>query len=285
MLEIIPGFGKGFAKVAETVFKTRSSLQDDIRKSTKEVLNVSIEDSDPYIIRVNSNAEAKKISSSINDFCAPHIQGWWLDTQDKLVREGTQIREALVLKIQEDIQQISNGISKHLGQSLQVDLNINKIQFPKFDFQGIDARVKHQQEVITRTRKEEETKSRCCKSDEVYYVDVEYEDKLEFYEINLRQTVNQIKQKIDEQASRNQHLLERVIEDQISKDFRNAEQQINDYIKRFKNEFDCLLKEREAKQTEADKISETLNLQKDILSKYLYELNDIMASLKQWKPN
>jgi GTPase Era involved in 16S rRNA processing len=285
LLEIIPGFRKGFAKVAKTVFKTRSSLRDDIIKFSPEVLSVSIHNSDPYTIRVNSNAEAKKISSTINDFCAPHIQGWWLDTQDKLVREGTQIREALVLKIQEDIQQISNEISKYLGQSLQVELNINEIQFPKFDFKGIDARVKHQQEVIKRTRKEEKRKSRCCESDKVYHVDVPYEDKLDFYEIDLRQTVNQIKQKIDEQVSRNQHLLERVIEDQISKDFRNAEQQINDYIKRFQNEFDCLLKERETKQVEADKIREDLNLQKDILSKYLYELNDIVASLKQWKPN
>lgn len=128
-------------------------------------------------------------------------------------------------------------------------------------------------------------KSRCCDSDQVYQVDVPYEDKLDFYEIDLRQTVNQIKQKIDEQVSRNQHLLERVIEHQISEDFRNAEHQINNYIKRFQNEFDCLLIERETKQTEADKIRVTLNLQKDILSKYLYELNDICTSLNQWKPN
>ena len=139
--------------------------------------------------------------------------------------------------------------------------------------------------MIERTRKEDRNESRCCKSDHVYQVDVPYEDKLNFYEIDLRQTVSQIKQNIDEQVSRNQHLLERVIEDQISKDFRNAEQQINDYIKRFQNEFDCLLKERETKQTEADKIREALNFQKDILSKYLFELNNIMASLKQWKPN
>jgi len=185
------------------------------------------------------------------------------------------------LKIQEDIQQISNEISKYLGQSLQVELNINKIQFPQFDFKGIDANVKHQQQVIQRTKTE--TKSNCC--DEKYEETVTYDDKQNFYDIDLRQTVNQIKQKIDEQVSRNQHLLERVIEDQISKDFRNAEHQINNYIKRFQNEFDCLLIERETKQTEADKIRVTLNLQKEILSKYLYELNDICTSLNQWKPN
>jgi hypothetical protein len=54
---------------------------------------------------------------------------------------------------------------------LQVELNINPIQFPRFEFEGIDAKIEHQQQVFTKgtERKETGRKSRCCNSDEVYY--------------------------------------------------------------------------------------------------------------------
>ncbi len=291
-LGFIPVIGQGLGKVLRGVMKTRNSLLNTMKEDVPELFNNndnsvdsnSTEILDPCIVRVNTRAEAQKIENTINNFCAPHIQRWWLDTQDKLVREGTKIREALVKKIQNDIQQISNELSDYLGQALQVQLNINEIQFPCFDFPGIDTKIQQQQEVFIRTRREERRKSRCCDSDKVYYVNVEYQDKREFYEVDLRQTVQLINQKIDEQVSRNQELLERVIEKQIAEDFRNAEQQINDYIKRFQDEFDRLLKERETKEVEADQIRKTLNLQKDKLNKYLGELTVIRASLDSWKP-
>jgi len=291
VLEFIPGIGKVLGKGLKTVLKTRNSLLDSMQQSVPNSLNIndsgyqnSFEISDSYIIRAKTRAEAQKISSTINDFCAPHIQSWWLDTQDKLVRDGTKIREALVKKIQEDIQQISNELSQYLGQSLNVHININDIQFPSFDFQKIDAKIEYQQEVFTRTRKEARKDSSCCKSDKVYYVDVSYQDKHEFYEIDLRQTAKQIKQKIDEQVSKNQQLLQRVIEKQIEEDFRSAEQQITDFIKMFQDDFDRLLKERNTKESEAKQIRETLNIHKDKLNKYLLELTAIRVSLNSWKP-
>ncbi len=291
VLEFIPGIGKVLGKGLKTVLKTRNSLLDSMQQSVPNSLNIndsgyqnSFEISDSYIIRAKTRAEAQKISSTINDFCAPHIQSWWLDTQDKLVRDGTKIREALVKKIQEDIQQISNELSQYLGQSLNVHININDIQFPSFDFQKIDAKIEYQQEVFIRTRKEARKDSSCCKSDKVYYVDVSYQDKHEFYEIDLRQTAKQIKQKIDEQVSKNQQLLQRVIEKQIEEDFRSAEQQINDFIKMFQDDFDRLLKERNTKESEAKQIRETLNIHKDKLNKYLLELTAIRVSLNSWKP-
>lgn len=208
----------------------------------------------------------------------------WLDTQDTLLREGTQIRRKLAIKIKTDIQQISNELSNYLGDALQVELNINPIQFPSFEFWGIDAKIKQQQEVFKRTEKEEKTKSRCCDSHEVYYVDVEYEDKREYYEVDLHETARLIKLKIDEQVSRNQQLLQRVIQKQIEEDFRSAEQQINDYIKRFQDEFDRVLRERETKEAEGDRIREMLEIQKAQLNQYLHELTTIQASLYSWKP-
>ena len=171
-----------------------------------------------------------------------------------------------------------------MGKALQVKLNVNPIQFPRFEFNGIDANIKQQQEVFTRTQKQTKTRSRCCDSDEVYSVDVEYEDKQDFYEINLLQTAQLINAKIDEQVSRNRELLQRVIEKQIAEDFKRAEQQINDYIKKFQDDFNSLLRERETKEAESDEILSTLNIQKEKLNEYLQELKSIRESLNTWKP-
>lgn len=284
LLEQVPFYGKALSKY----FKIASPLINALFGVVPEVFNnddsTQDEKFDPYIARVKTKKEAQKIGSTINEFCAPHIQNWWIETQDALIREGTIIREKLVQKIQEDIQQISDELSNYLGVALQVELNINPIQFPSFEFQGIDAEIKKQQEVFKRSRTEKRTASRCCDSDKVYYVDVPFEDKLDIYEVNLRQTADAIKTKIDEQVSRNRELLQRVIEKQISDDFRSAEKQINDYINRFQSELDRLLRERETKEAEANQIRAMLESQKVKLNEYLSELGSIHASLESWKP-
>lgn len=287
---ILDFFSKGLGNIFRVGVKGGTSLIKSLSKSAPEVFDFSDDsnenqtNSDPYIIKVKNKKDAQKISKTINEFCSPLIQSFWLDTQDTLVRDGTNIREKLALKIQGDIQQISDELSDYLGKALQVELNVNPIQFPKFDFKGIDANVKKQQEVFTRTKTEERKTSGCCSSSEVYYVDVEYPEKQEFYEIDLHQTAHLINLKIDEQVSRNRELLQRVIEKQIADDFKKAEQQINDYIKKFQDDFDSLLKERETKQTESDEILNTLNLQKEKLNEYLQELKSIRESLNTWKP-
>jgi hypothetical protein len=45
-----------------------------------------------------------------------------------------------------------------------------------------------------------------------------------------------------------------------------------------------LLKERETKEAESDKIINSLNLQKEKLNEYLQELISIRQSLNTWKP-
>ncbi|MEQ9371978.1 MAG: dynamin family protein [Coleofasciculus chthonoplastes F3-SA18-01] len=230
-------------------------------------------------IKVTTEAEAKQIGRTINEFCAPHIQNWWIDTQDQLIREGGQIREELVQKIQEDVQQISNELSDYLGEALQVELNINPIQFPGFEFKGIDAIIQDQQEVYRR----KETKTKCC-SKETYDVEAKVDSHRSFYEVDLGETARLIKSKIDEQVKRNLALLERVIEKQVSADFRSAEQQINEYIQRFQDELDSLLRDWETKEAEAEQIRAKLEDQKTALNEYLSELTSIRESLNTWKP-
>jgi predicted nucleic acid-binding Zn-ribbon protein len=102
--------------------------------------------------------------------------------------------------------------------------------------------------------------------------------------VDLRQTAELIYLKIDEQAARNRELLQRVIDKQISEDFKSAEKQINDYIKRFQDEFDQLLKQRETREAEASEIRGMLEAQKVQLTEYLQELTSTRQSLDSWKP-
>jgi hypothetical protein len=282
-------------------FETKTSLVDNLKNAIPIIFdNVNDEyykSPDPYKIRCKTQEEAENIKNSINQYCTPHIKTWWLNTQDTLVRHGTQIREELVHSIQNDIQEISDELSSYLGESLQVKLNINSIQFPDFEFSGIDARIQEQQEtyqVVKHNKgdKKEDAKEKdFCENEGKYkqrttYQKTEYEDKQrQFYEIDLHDISHTIENNITNKSQASIESLKRIIEKQIFKDFRSAEKQINDYIKRFQNEFDFLLKERETKQTEEDKIRETLNLQKENLNKYLHELNEIKASLNQWKPS
>ncbi|MEG3870497.1 MULTISPECIES: dynamin family protein [unclassified Microcoleus] len=301
LLGLIPVFGQGLGKA----FKLSTSLWDKLSETVPDTFNGSVSEQDdkpekfePYIIRCQTQTEAQKILKTINDVCAPSIESWWIDTQDQLVREGTSIREQLAEKIQEDIQKISDELSNYLGDALQVRLNINPIQFPSFDFSGIDAGIQRQVEVFTRTEKitEVQKKSRTkksnslCKGDKTYTVDVpiektiEVQDQRTIYQVDLRQTVEQIKQKIDDNVSGSQLILERVIEQQVSTDFKSAERQINDYINRFQNDFDRVLKERETKEAEAPEILARLEYQKAKLIEYLSQLSSIRESLNSWKP-
>jgi hypothetical protein len=104
-------------------------------------------------IRVNKRRYADEIRKIINDYCTPIIQNFWLDTQDKLVRNGTKIREDIVQKIQKEIQAISDEVSKYIGNALEVEIGTNPIEFPQFEFSGLDPSIAKQQEVFTRTRK------------------------------------------------------------------------------------------------------------------------------------
>jgi GTPase Era involved in 16S rRNA processing len=283
-LDIIPGFRK-FAKaiiqISQAAFKVSSSLQDRLQDSIPEAFKIdNLHQKDPYIFKFSNKSDAENFSQQINDFCSPHIQSWWLDTQDSLVREGTNIREELKQRIQQKIQAISDELSKYLGDALEVKLNINPIQFPDFEFKGIDAQVKYTQEVYKRSTKI--PLKWCCGT---YVLDVPIHENLSLslYEVDLRQVSTQILQAIDDRVGVNKQLLERVIDQQIKDDFRNAENQINDYINRFKSELDSLLKDREQKEAQTPEILDSLKSEKEKLSRYLDDLRNVRELLNSWK--
>jgi len=300
---LINEFSQGveqFARIAKQEIKleidkfakkgnTKSSKNQE--KNLLNILGAAVKfifgdsNSNPYKIRVKDKKEAEKVGTLINQYCTPIIQSFWLDTQDKLVREGTNIREDLVKIIQREIQGISDELSEYIGETLEVNINNNPIQFPKFEFSGIDAKIKEQQEVFTRINKKQVTESRCCKSDKVYEVDVEVEETISYYEIDLQLTLQGIHQKIDEQVGRNKGLLERVIQKQVSEDFCQAEKQINDYINRFQFQFEQLLKERATKELEASEVIANLEAEIIKINKYKGELISIQRLLDTWRKN
>jgi len=78
-------------------------------------------------------------------------------------------------------------------------------------------------------------------------------------------------------------MLERVIEKQIQDDFRSAENQLNDFINKFQSDFDHILREKEQKEAQAPEIINSLKAEKERLSKYLKDLQDVRDFLNSWK--
>ncbi len=75
-----------------------------------------------------------------------------------------------------------------------------------------------------------------------------------------------------------------MIEKQILEDFKNAEQQISDYIDKFQIDLDRLLIQRETKEAQTDNIRASLEIQKNRLNELMYQLHSIQKSLNSWKP-
>ncbi|MEM9538003.1 MAG: dynamin family protein [Cyanobacteria bacterium P01_E01_bin.42] len=256
--------------------KTRFPVPKRLAESLKKVINELLGDEEnPYRIRCETEEEVEQIKKDINRFCAILIKDWWTNTQDKLSRDGTLIRQELVAQIRDNVQTISDELSKYLGEALEISMNINPIQMLVFDFQGIDTRVQQQTENYTRWTRER--KQAFCRD---YEVDIQVDDRLSYYEIDLRQTIVAIKQEIDAQTTGSLIVVERAIKKQVGEDFGNAEQQINEYINRFLVEFDRLLKERENRESEVDRILADLEAQKNALYLYLEELEKLQQILE-----
>ncbi len=233
-----------------------------------------------YKVRFKEEKDAEKLIKTINEYCSPHIQNLWVDVQDKMIREGTTIRENLATDIQSKIQQISNQLSVYLGESLQIKLNINPIIIPLLNFEGmIDDKVDKILERIRYTEKKQEVKKRNCKKDEIYFVNVEVKS----FEVDLQAILQLICTRIDEQIENSASVINLVIQQQVKEDFRNAEMQIKDYTNKFQSELEALVWQRESKGEETDKIYSNLQVYQIKLSEYVEELDKLEKYLDELK--
>ncbi|MEM8640214.1 MAG: dynamin family protein [Cyanobacteria bacterium P01_G01_bin.54] len=255
-------------------------IPEQLSHSLHEILATVLEDPDnPYAILCHTEEEVEQVRQEINRFCAVLIKDWWTNTHDALSQKGTEIRQALVTEIQTRIQQISDEISEYLGEALELSLNVNPIQILGFDFNGIDTQVQQQTENYTRWTRER--KKALCRD---YEVDIQVDDRRSYYEIDLRQTFKAIELELEAQTKGSLIIVERVIRRQIAEDFGLAEQQINDYIQRFLSEFDRLLKERQARETEMEQVLSVLTEHNLGLELYIQQLEQVVTKLNKWRP-
>lgn len=153
------------------------------------------ESNNVYKIRFDEEKDAEKLIKTVNEYCSPHIQSLWVDVQDKMIREGTKIRQDLAAEIQSKIQEISNQLSAYLGEYLQIELNINPIIIPLLNFEGmIDDKVDKILDRIKYIEQIQEVRKRKCEEDEVYFVDVE----IKSFEVDLQAILELICTRIDE---------------------------------------------------------------------------------------
>ncbi len=233
-----------------------------------------------YKVRFKEEKDAEKLIKTVNEYCSPHIQNLWVDVQDKMIREGTTIRENLATEIQTKIQVISNQLSTYLGESLRIELNINPIIIPLLNFEGmIDDQVDKILERIKYIEQRQEVRKRKCEQDEVYFVDVE----IKSFEIDLQAISELICTIIDEQIVDSAALINLVIQQQIKEDFHSAEMQIKDYTNKFQSELEALVWQRESLGGEAEKIYSNLQVYQTRLSEYMEELDRLEKSLDELK--
>jgi DNA repair exonuclease SbcCD ATPase subunit len=252
-----------------------------LAESLRKVISGLVQEAEnPYEIRCESEEEVNLVKEDINGFCAVLIKNWWLNTYDKMATEGKAIREELITDICNNIQMISDELSRHIGESLNIELNINPIQRLDFEFQGIDAQVERYTESYTRLKKEK--RRAFCRD---YEVDIPVDDRRSYYAIDLRKTIEAIKFEIDRQTLGSLTVVERAIKKQVAVDFRQAEKQIYEYIERFQQEFRRLLKERSSKEVEVDRVIAILEFQRDELYEYMEELKQIQNVLDSWQPS
>lgn len=86
--------------------KSRGGLLRAIFQAFDNLLN-QVEQQDSkniYKFRFKEEKDAEKLIKTVNEYCSPHIQGLWVNVQDKMIREGTKIRENLAIEIQRKIQ-------------------------------------------------------------------------------------------------------------------------------------------------------------------------------------
>ena len=206
------------------------------------------------------------------------MSDWWIQTEEQLINQGNHIQEILSNQIQADIQAISNELSTHLNQNLDVKLKptpINKVS--SFDVKGIYTEI---QDKLVTLRQYNEQRVRSwsfCLPDNVIRTET-----IEI-EIDIREVLAVISQNIDNMVSGSGNILEKTISGRIKGDFSNAESQIKEYIDRFSEEFDNLLKDRLKVNADSTQAVKVINEEIVELETYSNKLISIKDSLYSWR--
>ena len=255
------------------------SLLDMITGSpASRVTRSPVRQNDPYKIKFSDHAEAKCFADQINTFFVCNISDWWIQVEEELINQGTFIQEVLSSKIQADIQAISNELSSYLGETLDIKLKPSPItKISSFEVKGIYTEI--QEKLVTLKRYDYETVSSwsfCLPDDVIKSETIEIE-------IDLREILAVIEQRIDNMVAGSGNLLEKTISGRIKDDFGNSEKQIDEYIARFREEFALLLEQREKVGVDSTQIVKAINEQIAELETYSNKLISVKDSLHSWR--
>jgi hypothetical protein len=286
---VIPDEIKAFGQTAigvlpvpspiKIVLNAAVSLLDMITGSpASRVTRSTTKQNDPYKVKFSDHAEAKCFADQINTFFVCNISDWWIQVEEELINQGTFIQEVLSSKIQADIQAISNELSSHLGETLDIKLKPSPItKISSFEVKGIYTEI--QEKLVTLKRYDYETVSSwsfCLPDDVIKSETIEIE-------IDLREILAVIEQRIDNMVAGSGNLLEKTISGRIKDDFGNSEKQIDEYIARFREEFALLLEQREKVGVDSTQIVKAINEQIAELETYSNKLISVKDSLHSWR--
>lgn len=286
---VIPDEIKAFGQTAigalpvpspmKVVLNAAISLLDMITGSpASRVTRSPARQNDPYKVKFSDHAEAKCFADQINTFFVCNISDWWIQVEEELINQGTFIQEVLSSKIQADIQAISNELSSYLGETLDIKLKPSPItKISSFEVKGIYTEI--QEKLVTLKRYDYEKVSSwsfCLPDDVITSETIEIE-------IDLREILAVIEQRIDNMVAGSGNLLEKTISGRIKDDFGNSEKQIDEYITRFREEFTLLLEQREKVGVDSTQIVKAINEQIAELETYSNKLISVKDSLHSWK--
>ncbi|MEY3303999.1 MAG: hypothetical protein RLZZ139_2372, partial [Cyanobacteriota bacterium] len=171
-----------------------------------------------------------------------------------------------------------NELSSYLGETLDIKLKPSPItKISSFEVKGIYTEI--QEKLVTLKRYDYEKVSSwsfCLPDDVITSETIEIE-------IDLREILAVIEQRIDNMVAGSGNLLEKTISGRIKDDFGNSEKQIDEYITRFREEFTLLLEQREKVGVDSTQIVKAINEQIAELETYSNKLISVKDSLHSWK--
>ena len=222
---------------------------------------------DGYVISFASEFEASKAYDQINKSCTPIIQTFWLDTQDKLSREGNIRRNQVAREIEQEVQVLADELTALLGKALEFEFKPTPITIPNYDFPGID-------KMVERRRKDSKhTEDRCCSSPHSYVITTIS------YVIDFREVIRAFEKTIRIQKLIIKELIKQVISEQINTDLNTAKTQFKSSFQRVEQEIQYIIQKRSDQSVEAEQAIETLHTNLAIIQEYQKEIDRINAEL------
>ena len=219
-----------------------------------------------YTVEFSSKEEAQQVYEQINKCCTPIIQEFWIETQDKLSREGDFRRYEVAREIEQEVQVLADELAELLGDVLEFEFRPTQIKIPDYEFLGIDTQIEE-----SRKRMEQQD-NQCCQSPRSYIIE------LFSYTIDFEAVKRNFEKVIRMQKMRIKALIKNVIADQIHADLSTAQNQFTDSFQRIEQELQHIIQQHTDQSPDGQIVE--LKKQLAILQEYQQEITRIQSELE-----